>query len=88
MTCRFRRALAAVALVSTTVGVVATSSPADAYPSANVELSGHGWGHGRGLGQASEEPRLVFEATAMSELVSEVEERIDELRSGGQQQAA
>ena len=51
MTCRFRSALVGIALLSTTVGVVATSSPADAYPSANVELSGHGWGHGRGLGQ-------------------------------------
>src|SRR5438874_13184085 len=51
MTCRFRSALVAVALLSTTVAVGANSSPANAYPSANVDLAGHGWGHGRGLGQ-------------------------------------
>src|SRR6266550_278784 len=51
MTRRFRSALAGLALVAATLGMVAPGSRADAYPAANVELSGHGWGHGRGLGQ-------------------------------------
>jgi SpoIID/LytB domain protein len=34
------------------VGVLAGAVPAaQAYPAATVELTGHGWGHGRGLGQ-------------------------------------
>jgi len=28
-----------------------SASPAHAYPSSHVEFEGHGWGHGRGLGQ-------------------------------------
>ncbi len=46
--------LAAAALVSLLLGVVplvARSAPAGAYPTVNVEVRGHGWGHGRGMGQ-------------------------------------
>ena len=41
-------ALALVALVAQSVVV---TSAADAYPSSYIEFEGHGWGHGRGLGQ-------------------------------------
>lgn len=37
----------AIALVATLL----TVSPAGAYPSGHIEFEGHGWGHGRGLGQ-------------------------------------
>ena len=37
--------------VLTTVGVVVTAPPAAAYPSNTVSLTGHGYGHGRGMGQ-------------------------------------
>jgi SpoIID/LytB domain protein len=44
--------MAVVALVAGTAGVVALSAgPAVAYPSATVSLTGHGFGHGRGMGQ-------------------------------------
>ncbi len=33
------------------MGIVATAPPASAYPSADVSLIGHGYGHGRGMGQ-------------------------------------
>ena len=33
------------------VGSIAAAPPAAAYPNAQVELVGHGFGHGRGLGQ-------------------------------------
>jgi SpoIID/LytB domain protein len=34
------------------VPVLSLSAPtASAYPSATVDLTGHGWGHGRGMGQ-------------------------------------
>ena len=38
-------------LLATTWGLVSTAPPADAYASTNIHLGGHGWGHGRGLGQ-------------------------------------
>ncbi|HEX2699879.1 MAG TPA: SpoIID/LytB domain-containing protein [Acidimicrobiales bacterium] len=50
---RVRRPVAAVlavAIAATLTGAVATS-PAHAYPAATVELRGHGFGHGRGMGQ-------------------------------------
>ncbi|MGH9223416.1 MAG: SpoIID/LytB domain-containing protein [Acidimicrobiales bacterium] len=42
-----------VALVATAAVTVATPlrPAAAAYPTANVEIDGHGWGHGRGMGQ-------------------------------------
>jgi SpoIID/LytB domain protein len=43
--------LAALALVAGTAVTVAGAPPAAAYPTANVRFEGHGWGHGRGLGQ-------------------------------------
>jgi SpoIID/LytB domain protein len=51
-----RRRLVALALGSTLVagllaGGVASAPPASAYPNPQVELVGHGFGHGRGLGQ-------------------------------------
>lgn len=39
----------ALALVATTL--IFAPSPAAAYPSSYIEFEGHGWGHGRGLGQ-------------------------------------
>jgi SpoIID/LytB domain protein len=43
-----RALVAAVAVLAT----LCTAAPrADAYPSSHVEFEGHGWGHGRGLGQ-------------------------------------
>jgi SpoIID/LytB domain protein len=39
-----------MALVATAL-TVAAPTPAAAYPSSEIEFSGHGWGHGRGLGQ-------------------------------------
>jgi SpoIID/LytB domain protein len=50
---RWRRRLIAVAALAGLValGQGPVSTPVRAYPTANVELQGHGWGHGRGLGQ-------------------------------------
>ena len=49
---RRRRALAAVAaLAAALAGAVWQAAPARAYPSSSVSLDGHGWGHGRGMGQ-------------------------------------
>ena len=47
---RFVVALAASALTLALL-VVPGAGPAAAYPSDNVVVSGHGFGHGRGLGQ-------------------------------------
>ncbi|HEY4929715.1 MAG TPA: SpoIID/LytB domain-containing protein [Acidimicrobiales bacterium] len=43
--------IAALAVMASTVGVVVTAPPAAAYPSNTVSLIGHGYGHGRGMGQ-------------------------------------
>jgi len=43
--------IALVAVLGSSTGIVATASPASAYPSADVTLIGHGYGHGRGMGQ-------------------------------------
>jgi len=50
---RRARALPAVLAVvaSAAAAVVAPARTAAAYPTANVEIDGHGWGHGRGMGQ-------------------------------------
>jgi SpoIID/LytB domain protein len=48
---RLRCLLAALVLVGTGVAAVATAQVSAAYPTANVRFEGHGWGHGRGLGQ-------------------------------------
>ena len=42
-----------VVLVALAAGLLVTGSatPAAAWPTSTVELRGHGWGHGRGLGQ-------------------------------------
>jgi len=54
---RLRRALArvvpAATVVAATSGLVALvpSGPAAAYPYPDVSFIGHGWGHGRGMGQ-------------------------------------
>ena len=43
---------AALGIAVGVVGVPGLSTPAaTAYPTANVEFEGHGWGHGRGMGQ-------------------------------------
>ncbi len=42
---------AMVAVIGSGVGLVASSTPASAYPSATVSLEGHGYGHGHGMGQ-------------------------------------
>ncbi|HYD08536.1 MAG TPA: SpoIID/LytB domain-containing protein [Acidimicrobiales bacterium] len=44
------RALLAVALLVPLLALVG-ASPAAAYPSSQIDFEGHGWGHGRGLGQ-------------------------------------
>ena len=44
-------ALLAVAVAAPLLVSVAPAPPAVAYPAANVELRGHGFGHGRGMGQ-------------------------------------
>ena len=44
-------AVLAVVLVAATLGAVAPSSPASAYPASSVTLEGHGYGHGHGMGQ-------------------------------------
>src|SRR4051812_31200402 len=48
-----RRALALAAAVAcmVSVQVISTVAPAAAYPSDTVVISGHGFGHGRGMGQ-------------------------------------
>ena len=56
MTARLPRLLALLALlVATTVATIAatttTAPPASAYPADHVALAGHGFGHGRGMGQ-------------------------------------
>ncbi len=43
--------LIACALVCSTLGAVAVTSPAAAYPAAAVSFEGHGYGHGHGMGQ-------------------------------------
>src|SRR5687768_5492728 len=48
---RLRFLLVALALVGTSVASVVTAPGSGAYPTANVRFEGHGWGHGRGLGQ-------------------------------------
>jgi SpoIID/LytB domain protein len=45
------RAVLAVALLVPALSLVAPATPAAAYPSSQVDFEGHGWGHGRGLGQ-------------------------------------
>jgi SpoIID/LytB domain protein len=47
---RLTAALAATALLLGVV-VVSAATPAAAYPTSSVNLIGHGWGHGRGMGQ-------------------------------------
>jgi len=42
---------AAVVVTASTSGVVALAQPAAAYPTGSVTLTGHGFGHGRGMGQ-------------------------------------
>src|SRR5947208_11284789 len=48
-----RRALALGTAIAcmTALMVVHAAAPAAAYPSGNVVVSGHGFGHGRGMGQ-------------------------------------
>jgi SpoIID/LytB domain protein len=50
---RFRRVVAAAVGVGLAFGLVpgVPSAPVQAYPSDTVTLEGHGWGHGRGMGQ-------------------------------------
>ncbi|HVE47415.1 MAG TPA: SpoIID/LytB domain-containing protein [Acidimicrobiales bacterium] len=46
--------LAAIAVISVTAGLLVApvaTRPAVAYPAATVDLAGHGFGHGRGMGQ-------------------------------------
>jgi SpoIID/LytB domain protein len=53
MSARFPRwsgLFVALALAASVVGLVPATRPAAAYGS-TVEITGHGWGHGRGLGQ-------------------------------------
>jgi SpoIID/LytB domain protein len=40
-----------MAVLVSTVAMVAAAPPAGAYPSSSVSLTGHGYGHGRGMGQ-------------------------------------
>jgi SpoIID/LytB domain protein len=42
---------AAVIMVLAAAAPVSRATPAQAYPFPNVSLVGHGWGHGRGMGQ-------------------------------------
>ena len=54
MTRLFSRGAALVAVLATCSGLlasVATAPPAAAYANNQVIVQGHGWGHGRGLGQ-------------------------------------
>src|SRR5437763_249192 len=48
-----RRALAlgVATACMTALMVVQAAAPVAAYPSSNVVIAGHGWGHGRGMGQ-------------------------------------
>jgi SpoIID/LytB domain protein len=49
---RARLLVAALTAAMASVVLPAVSpSPAFGYPTANVEIDGHGWGHGRGMGQ-------------------------------------
>ena len=43
--------MAVVAVASVFVFGASTTAPAAAWPAATVDLVGHGWGHGRGMGQ-------------------------------------
>ena len=45
------RVLVALALLGGVLVSAVSASPAAAYPTENVRFEGHGWGHGRGLGQ-------------------------------------
>ncbi|MCU1375758.1 MAG: hypothetical protein JWO68_3044 [Actinomycetia bacterium] len=44
-------AAAVVTLAASLVTLVGAAAPAAAYPADSVQFEGHGWGHGRGLGQ-------------------------------------
>ncbi|MGH9281435.1 MAG: SpoIID/LytB domain-containing protein [Acidimicrobiales bacterium] len=49
-----RRRIASVLVALTAAGALAVTGPARpaaGYPGTNVEMKGHGWGHGRGMGQ-------------------------------------
>ena len=48
---RWSAVIAVLAVMTSGVGVVVTAPPAAAYPSSTVSLIGHGYGHGRGMGQ-------------------------------------
>ena len=43
--------IAVIAIASAVAFGASSSAPAAAWPAANVDLLGHGWGHGRGMGQ-------------------------------------
>ncbi|MGH2721023.1 MAG: SpoIID/LytB domain-containing protein, partial [Actinomycetota bacterium] len=46
-----RRRAGALAGVLTTLVLAVAAVPAWSYPTSTVQLEGHGWGHGRGMGQ-------------------------------------
>ena len=48
---RRRAALLVAAIVASLVTAVVPASPAAGYPAPGIELRGHGFGHGRGMGQ-------------------------------------
>ncbi len=41
----------ALVLAAVLATPIVGATPAAAYPSSHIEFEGHGWGHGRGLGQ-------------------------------------
>lgn len=58
-----------VPLLASLLGVVAVAPPASAYPASGVRFTGHGWGHGRGLGQYGSLGYAVDESQPYSQIV-------------------
>src|SRR5438105_2097900 len=40
-----------IVAIAAAMAVVGGARPVGAYPTASVNITGHGWGHGRGMGQ-------------------------------------
>jgi peptidoglycan hydrolase-like amidase len=58
-----------LALLASVCAVVGAAPPAAAFPASGVHFTGHGWGHGRGLGQYGSLGYAVDEGKKYSEIV-------------------
>ena len=69
----FSRSTARGVVVALVAGVLASvvgpTAPAGAYPTSTVRFEGHGWGHGRGLGQYGSLGYAVDESQTYSQII-------------------